>query len=106
MGSGVASQSQPTTTATRNQFPASLLATTTPHPLTTTSTVAAAFPDLTAAVAANSQSPQLAAMTAAVAVANLEAASTPDSLGIQTQIPKKPTRGKIATTTRATQCRA
>ena len=86
--SGVASQSQPTTTAMRNQFPASLLATTTPHPLTTTSTVAAAFPGLTAAVAANSQSPQLAAMTAAVAVANLEAASTPDSLGIQTQIPK------------------
>ena len=100
--SGVASQ--PTavavapslTAAMRNQFPARVSATTTttpppPSPPTTTtnaSTVAAAFPSLSATVAANSQSPQLAAMTAAVAVANLEAASTPDSLAIQTQIPK------------------
>ena len=94
--SGVASQ--PTavapspTTAMRNQFPAPGSATAPPTTTTNAATVAAAFPSLsaTAAVAANSQSPQLAAMTAAaaVAVANLEAVSTSDSLAIQTQIPK------------------
>ena len=75
------------TMAMRNQFPAAVVATTPPPPppSTNASTVVAAFSSLSAAVAANPQSPQLGAMT----VANLDAAPTTDSLGIQTQIPKK-----------------